>query len=351
MLKRFIRFKLGTRFTLILVIVFVIGTLLSYVVLSQALQQRAQDEIMSKGLVLIGLMNSVRSYTTAHIAPLLGPTMDPQNKFIPETVPAFSAREVFENLRKTPDYANFFYKEATINPTNLRDKADDFEADLVARFQTAPATNELSGYRSVAGEDLFYSARPFIIKNEVCLGCHSVPEKAPVSMIAAYGRQNGFGWQLNDVVGTQVIYVPASKVLDAARQSLLVVMAIFIGIFALVIVLLNLLLQRSVVQPIQFMAHIAQKVTSGKMDFTPLERDQMAGVAARNDEIGQSAQVFQTMTREVQARELRLAQEVRMLRIEVDEVRKSRQVAEITETDYFQQLRQRARALRERHPT
>ena len=43
-----------------------------------------------------------------------------------------------------------------------------------------------------------------------------------------------------------------------------------------------------------------------------------------------------------------LRQEVRELRIEIDETKKARQVAEITETDYFQQLQQRAKDLRTR---
>lgn len=49
---------------------------------------------------------------------------------------------------------------------------------------------------------------------------------------------------------------------------------------------------------------------------------------------------------EVQAREERLKQQIRDLRIEIDYVRKARQVAEITESEYFQRLRAEARRLR-----
>jgi CheY-like chemotaxis protein len=71
-------------------------------------------------------------------------------------------------------------------------------------------------------------------------------------------------------------------------------------------------------------------------------------VARRDDALGQLARVFQSMVREVQAREERLKQEVRQLRVEIDEGRKAHQVAEITETDYFQKLQQRASALKGR---
>jgi GAF domain-containing protein len=48
------------------------------------------------------------------------------------------------------------------------------------------------------------------------------------------------------------------------------------------------------------------------------------------------------------SRESRLRDQIRALEIQIDEARKAREVSEITETDYFKQLRQRARALRSR---
>lgn len=70
-------------------------------------------------------------------------------------------------------------------------------------------------------------------------------------------------------------------------------------------------------------------------------------VAARGDELGQLARVFQRMAREVSAREQRLKQQVQDLRIQVDEANKNRQVKDITDTDYFQHLQQKAKRLRE----
>ena len=69
-------------------------------------------------------------------------------------------------------------------------------------------------------------------------------------------------------------------------------------------------------------------------------------VAARTDALGQLAQLFQRMERAVSAREQRLRQEVQELRIVIDEARQARQVAEITESEYFQRLRAQADQLR-----
>lgn len=69
-------------------------------------------------------------------------------------------------------------------------------------------------------------------------------------------------------------------------------------------------------------------------------------VAARPDALGQLARTFQRMAREVRAREERLKAQVRELKIEIDEARQAQSVAEITDSDYFKELRARASDLR-----
>jgi CheY-like chemotaxis protein len=85
----------------------------------------------------------------------------------------------------------------------------------------------------------------------------------------------------------------------------------------------------------------AAAVEAGEFDPATIEQ-----VAARSDELGQLARVFQRMAREVYAREQRLKREVHRLRIEIDERRTARQVAEITESDYFQELQRKVDTLR-----
>ena len=71
-------------------------------------------------------------------------------------------------------------------------------------------------------------------------------------------------------------------------------------------------------------------------------------VGERSDELGQLARVFQRMANEVQAREKRLKQELQALRFEIDEVKKARQVAEITESEYFLQLQSKIQRIKNR---
>lgn len=256
--------NLARKFSLLLFLVFLGGIIVSGFALSTILNQNAQNEITSKALMMIETMNSVRHYTDTQVKPELQGRL--ATEFLPETVPAFSAREVFERLRETRIYSDFFYKEATLNPTNLRDKADSFEADVVNQFRQNGNLKELRGFRSTPSGDLFYIARPLPVSAPSCLQCHSTPDAAPASMIERYGSSNGFGWKLNEVIGAQVISVPASQVLKNSRQAFGLLMGTIAAIFALATLIVNLWLRRYVARPLRRMAQAAEAVSTGDMD-------------------------------------------------------------------------------------
>ncbi|HTL89490.1 MAG TPA: DUF3365 domain-containing protein [Leptolyngbya sp.] len=291
------RLKLGPRFNVLLAVVFIGGFALSGFALSNVLESRAKNEVTSKALVLIQTMNSVRDYTSTNIQPLLNPRLDTDSTFIAETVPAFAATEVFQRVRKLDEYKDFFYKEATLDPTNLRDKADSFEADLVKRFRDESNTKEISGFRDLPGGQIFYIARPLAVQKESCLRCHTTPEKAPKSQIATYGAENGFGWKLNDIVAAQIISVPAEEVLSNARKSLVLVMAILLAVFLAIVVAINYLLKRSVIRPIRQMARTAEAVSMGEMatEFEHHSRDEIGILAAAFNRMKSSLEISMSL--------------------------------------------------------
>lgn len=103
------------------------------------------------------------------------------------------------------------------------------------------------------------------------------------------------------------------------------------------------LVAQSMVRPLLRLTSAARQMAAGHLD-----REQAALLEASqgSGEISHLTQVFGRMAKEVIQREETLKQQVKQLRIEIDETKKSRQVAEITETDYFQNLRQKAQEMR-----
>jgi signal transduction histidine kinase/FixJ family two-component response regulator len=305
--------KLGPKFTLLLSIVFATGILLSGITLWFITQNHAEEEVTAQVEVLTQTMNAVRSYTSNHIEPLLQSKLQTESEFVREIVPSFSARTVFEEFRNRPEYKSFFYKEATPNPTNPENRADEFEENLFAGFRASPDLKVLSGYRTLAGKRLYYTARPLAIRQTSCLDCHSTPNRAPKSQIATYGDQSGFGWQLNDLIAIQMIYVPVGEVIEHNWRLLSLVMGIFSTLLAIAILLINRLLKFHIVQPIKRLNRIARYLSQDSI--TPehvrkFETHPIAEVAKQHDEPGQLAHTFLLMAREVADRETKLNQAV-----------------------------------------
>lgn len=280
-------FKLSRKFNVLLLAVFLISVVCSGIAFSTILNRNTEQQVTQRATLLLQTMLSVRQYTLTQVNPELAPRLETDAEFLPQTVPGYSAREVFEEFRKNPEYTDFFYKEATLDPTNLRDRADGFEAELVRRFQSNTALKELTGYRVSPAGSLFYIARPIIVGKESCLRCHSTPEAAPKSQLTTYGKTNGFGWKLNQIVGAQIISVPASGVADSTRQDFLFLMGIVTGALALVMLVINFLLQRTVIRPIERIARVANDVSMGNMDA---EFEQPS-----KDEIGKLTVAFNRM--------------------------------------------------------
>lgn len=293
----FKNFKLGTKFNILLLLVFLCGVSISGFALSRVLQQKAQDEVASKAHTLIETMTAVRSYTSTHVNPLLVSRLETESQFIPETVPAYSATEVFQNLRQSEGHKSFFYKEATLNPTNLRDKADNFEAEIIERFRQQSELKEISGFRALPYGRVFYIARPLAVTQESCLRCHSTPAAAPKSQLATYGEEHGFGWKLNEIVAAQVISVPAEEVFANAKRSLSLIIGILIGIFALFIITINLLLRQTVIQPIRKISHLAKEVSTGKIsdNFEQTSNDEIGALAASFNRMKSSLEIAMKM--------------------------------------------------------
>lgn len=257
---------LKTKLNLIFGVLFVVAIAFCGLFLSLLLRQNAESVVTDKALLLIETMSSVRDYTSTQVNPQLAPRLETEDEFIPQTVPAYSAREVFEGLRNKPEYRDFFYKEATLNPTNLRDKANEFEAQIINNFRVSPDLNQVTGFRSFSGGDLFYIARPLAVTKESCLRCHSTPQLAPRSQIATYGDKNGFGWHLNEIVGAKIISVPASKVLGFSRQLQAKILFLFVGIAIGAISLANWFLNEEILFPLKKISQICTRISTG--DFT-----------------------------------------------------------------------------------
>ena len=276
--------KLLLKFNLIFILVMALGVAVSGFISRNLLQTQAQQEVTAIGRLLIEQATAVRGYTSGQITKLLETQM--KYEFLPQSIPSYSATEVLATLQKKyPEYA---YKEATLNPTNPRDRATGWEVDIVNSFRNDAELKELVGQRDTPTGRSLYISRPLRITNPACLMCHSSVEAAPKTMVDKYGPANGFGWQLNEVVGAQVVSVPMTLPLQRAADNFRLFIGSLVGVFVVVGLVLNLMIWLVVVRPVTQLAALADRVSQGELDAPDF-------IARSKDEIGALAESFARM--------------------------------------------------------
>ena len=279
---------LRLKFNLVMIVVFVTGLGVTGYLSYELLHRNARDEVLRNAGVMMEAALSMRGYTVGKVRPLL--PYDP-DKFLPESVPAFAATEIMHLLQKKyPDYS---YKEAALNPTNPRNRAVDWETQILNTFRAGSAQKEISGERDTATGRSLYLARPLQIRDEACLSCHTNPEMAPPAMVKLYGEKNGFGWKLNEVIATQIVSVPMDLPIRNANRAFVTFMSSVAVVFTVLFVLLNVMLTLLIVHPITQLSHTADAISKGRIDVADFSDK-------GRDEVSQLGQAFNRMRRSLQ---------------------------------------------------
>ncbi len=244
--------RIETRFTWIIAFCFCFGVCIAgYVSYTLEVRQGA-EEIRLKADMLLETGLAVRGYTSDQVAPVLSAA--PADKFHPAQVPSFAAQDVMRRLAEK--FPNYKYRESSLNPTNLADRASDWEVGLLREFSADSERKYVFGQAGSNQDSRFYLARP--IRNAAaCMQCHSTPEAAPAAMVAKYGPVNGFGWKLGDVVGLQLVEVPTEPTRIKTIHSVLVTVGSLSCIFVLSGVVFLHLLKRYVTQPLESLTSVA----------------------------------------------------------------------------------------------
>jgi len=307
--------RLLAKFSLIFVVVFGLGLGAAAYLFHGLLQRNAREQVLQNAELMMETALAMRTYTIKQVKPAINESFEQSAKtesetdnvfrelcakrgfaakrvFRPQTVPAYSATEMFMELRKK--YPDYVYKEATLNPTNPRNRALDWEEDLIKAFKNRPEMAIYDGERDTPLGRALYLAKPMRVESPACLECHSVPANAPKEMIQLYGPNNGFGWQQGDVVAAQIISVPVSVPVQMANHAFrrLLVSLVVVGVVTLLV--LDALLYVTVIRPVSQFAARADEISKGQLDVPELP-------VRGKDEISVLAAAFNRMHRSVVA--------------------------------------------------
>ena len=107
--------KLSNKVTILLLLVFLGGIVITAIALNIILLSNAEKHITSEATGILQTITSVREYNSAQVMPELSERFE--TEYLPQTIPTYAVREVFETLRQDQDYANYFYNFLAGVPT------------------------------------------------------------------------------------------------------------------------------------------------------------------------------------------------------------------------------------------
>jgi len=271
--------SLNTKFSIITLALLVVGLGAVFGIFWNGIRENAKTEVVQQARLIAAEAVAVRTYTFNEIRPLLA--AQSQTRFLPHTIPAFAAATTQRDLGKT--FPGYSYKEAALNPTNPADRATAEEKEIIDSFRNGTAKGDsVILTRDTAQGPILYVARPIKIVNQDCLSCHSTPAAAPPSMIDIYGPDNGFGWNMNEIIGAQIVTVPLQVPLDLARHAFTKLAGGIVLIVIFVAVLVHQLIQFLVVAPVRKMTDLANDIGAGSLaggEFPAKGHDEMSELA------------------------------------------------------------------------
>jgi HAMP domain-containing protein len=296
--------KLTTKINLILAGTFLMALLLVGINSYLLTEDNALQQVTDQAELIMQEALAVRSYTVNEIRPLLNQNSDSDGKFHPQTVPAYSATQTANLLRQSRP--NYSYKEAVFNPTNPRDKATPAEEQIIRQFIADPNLTKLIGNQEVNGVKTLYIAYPIRIINPRCLACHSTPEAAPAAMRAIYGDSGGFGWKLNEVVGTRMVAVPYTLPAELARKTFFSFLISLAVIFLLLFFVVNITIRKLVLKPVSRLTRMADELSKGNLNSAEIK-------VTGKDELAEMSAAFNRMRRSV----IKIVQLMRKMRAKI----------------------------------
>jgi len=249
------------------------------------LRQNIDEETFEKAQLFLTSMESVRKQVGKVSRPAVQQIAG--GVFVVEAMStSYAARGVAERVKES--FPNYTFRHVSRSPRQPLNKADYFEADIIAQLAANRELKQLQGYVKRDGAEYFYVAKP-VQSDQSCQGCHGAPEAAPKEVLATYGSTAAFGWKANEseVVAALMVYVPIAVAERNAIKALAVFTGFYAGIFLLSLLVIDRLIVNSIIKPITHFVEVADAVSRGKLD--------LVFISDTNDEIKVLAGAFERM--------------------------------------------------------
>lgn len=252
------------KFVSIVLLILLIGLAVTGFVAYQQLNYLAEKQVKQQAKLMMLAALATREYTNKHIKKLVE-KLPQTDEFVPEWVPAFAATTTLKFILEDSDFKKYKYREPSQKPTNLNDEADNDEKKLLRYFRENREELEKWEPPTELNENSWVYAKPLIATKD-CLDCHSTKDRAPKSMVnLPQYKDNGFGWELDNVEAAQIVTVPASEPARIRMDALLWIIGTMVLFTVLTLLALGLALRMIVIRPVARLSEMADQLSRGNL--------------------------------------------------------------------------------------
>lgn len=279
------RSSVSRTFNKALLIIYVIGVVAVVPIIYLFTRNELYDQANKELRTLVDVVSSVRAIVSEKTRPYFLAKGEFYSPVVSSTVMAKEFASQFERLQ-----AAYLVRMISDNPLNPDNMPRDFEARVLETLRTGEHAKGLIEVGRIRGRNYLISAVPTKVRGD-CLLCHGDPAAAPAAITAQYGNDKGFGWKNDEIVGATLVGVPIANLNDAVLKRSLIVIGIITALFAGALIVLNRVVQRTIIRPVLEITEAAKAISQGRGD-EPLRSDRL-------DEIGSLTRAFELMRRSI----------------------------------------------------
>jgi HAMP domain-containing protein len=277
--------SVSTVFHRALLWIYVISVLAVIPIIYFFTKQEIYDQADKELKVLVDIVRAARAVVSDQTRPYFLP----KGEFFPPVVSStVMAKEIATRFQVfQPSY---MIRMISDNPLNAENRPEGLEVSILESLRKAATDKGVVQVGLVRNRNYLISAAPTKVHDE-CLICHGNPDQAPAEIVAKYGKASGFGWKPGEIIGASLVGVPVADVNAAVMKRTGIVIGIITALFAGVLLVLNRVVQRSIIQPVQRITAAAEAISLG--------RSNEALTSDRHDEIGALTRAFELMRRSI----------------------------------------------------
>ncbi len=225
-MKIFGRLDPKKRFGLLLLFIYIVSLPVISSITFFILKQNAIDYAYNMARLYLSTFSATRHYVGDELRPVLEREL--KGGFVLEGMSrSYVAGSI--TRRVLQEFPGYVFKNASLNPRNPKNKADEFEAGLINEFRKNKEMREWRGLITKEGQHYYILARAGSPVEEKCLYCHGNPGVAPKEIIKRYGSTAGFDMKVGELSDTLIAYIPVHIPLASARRTV----AFFVGIYTI----------------------------------------------------------------------------------------------------------------------